>query len=152
MILSVTFEKTTYAEIPSKFEAGTPPIASAIGLGEAIKYLESIGLENIENHEKVLTQYATEALSDISGLTVYGTAPQKAGVISFGVQGVHPHDMATLLSDDGVAVRAGHHCAQPVMQRYKVPATTRASFYLYNTLDDIDKLVDSVRSAKKIFS
>ena len=152
MILSVTFEKTTYAEIPSKFEAGTPPIASAIGLGEAIKYLESIGLENIENHEKVLTQYATEALSDISGLTVYGTAPQKAGVISFGVQGVHPHDMATLLSDDGVAVRAGHHCAQPVMQRYKVPATTRASFYLYNTLDDIDKLVDSVRSAKKIFN
>lgn len=152
MILSVTFEKTTYAEIPAKFEAGTPPIASVIGLGEAIKYLESIGLENIENHEKVLTQYATEALSDIGGLTVYGTAPHKAGVISFGVKGVHPHDMGTLLGDDGVAVRAGHHCAQPVMQRYKVPATTRASFYLYNTLDDIDKLVGSVRSAKKIFS
>ncbi|HAT51684.1 MAG TPA: cysteine desulfurase CsdA [Betaproteobacteria bacterium] len=152
MILSVTFEKTTYAEIPAKFEAGTPPIASAIGLGEAIKYLEAIGLERIEKHEKVLTRYATEALTEINGLTVYGTAPNKAGVISFGVKGVHPHDMGTLLSDDGVAVRAGHHCAQPVMQRFKVPATTRASFYLYNTLEDIDRLVSSVRNAKKIFS
>ena len=152
MILSVTFEKTTYAEIPAKFEAGTPPIASAIGLGEAIKYLEAIGLERIEKHEKVLTRYATEALTEINGLTVYGTAPNKAGVISFGVKGAHPHDMGTLLSDDGVAVRAGHHCAQPVMQRFKVPATTRASFYLYNTLEDIDRLVSSVRNAKKIFS
>ncbi|MDG2203531.1 MAG: cysteine desulfurase [Burkholderiales bacterium] len=152
MILSVTFEKTTYADIPAKFEAGTPPIAAAIGLGEAIKYLESVGLDNIARHEDMLTVKATEALMQIDNLTVYGTAPNKAGVISFNVKGVHPHDMGTLLSDDGVAVRAGHHCAQPVMIRYKVPATTRASFYLYNTLEDIDRLVMSVRGAQKLFN
>ena len=152
MILSVTFEKTTYADIPAKFEAGTPPIAAAIGLGEAINYLESVGLDNIARHEDMLTVKATEALMQIDNLTVYGTAPNKAGVISFNVKGVHPHDMGTLLSDDGVAVRAGHHCAQPVMIRYKVPATTRASFYLYNTLEDIDRLVMSVRRAQKLFN
>jgi cysteine desulfurase/selenocysteine lyase len=152
MILSVTFEKTTYADIPAKFEAGTPPIAAAIGLGEAINYLESVGLDNIARHEDMLTVKATEALMQIDNLTVYGTAPNKAGVISFNVKGVHPHDMGTLLSDDGVAVRAGHHCAQPVMIRYKVPATTRASFYLYNTLEDIDRLVMSVRGAQKLFN
>ncbi|MDA0237453.1 MAG: cysteine desulfurase, partial [Proteobacteria bacterium] len=152
MILSVTFEKTTYADIPAKFEAGTPPIVSALGLGEAIDYLEIIGLDSIEQHEKVLTKYATEALSDIEDITFYGTAPNKAGVISFNIKGVHAHDIGTLLNDDGVAVRTGHHCAQPVMQRYKVPATTRASFYLYNTVDDIDKLVIAVRRAQKIFS
>ena len=152
MILSVTFEKTTYADIPAKFEAGTPPIVSALGLGEAIDYLEAIGLDSIERYEKVLTKYATEALSDIKDITFYGTAPNKAAVISFNIKGVHAHDIGTLLNDDGVAVRTGHHCAQPVMQRYKVPATTRASFYLYNTIDDVDKLVASIRNAQKIFS
>ena len=152
MILSVTFEKTTYADIPAKFEAGTPPIVSALGLGKAIDYLESIGLDSIELHEKVLTKYAMDALTDIEDITFYGTAPNKAGVISFNIKGVHAHDMGTLLNDDGVAVRTGHHCAQPIMQRYKVPATTRASFYLYNTVDDVDKLVVAIRKAQKIFS
>lgn len=152
MILSVTFEKTTYADIPAKFEAGTPPIVSALGLGKAIDYLESIGLDSIELHEKVLTKYAMDALTDIEDITFYGTAPNKAGVISFNIKGVHAHDIGTLLNDDGVAVRTGHHCAQPIMQRYKVPATTRASFYLYNTVDDVDKLVVAIRKAQKIFS
>ena len=152
MILSVTFEKTTYADIPAKFEAGTPPIVSALGLGKAIEYLEAIGLDSIERYEKVLTKYATEALSNIKDITFYGTAPNKAAVISFNIKGVHAHDIGTLLNDDGVAVRTVHHCAQPVMQRYKVPATTRASFYLYNTIDDVDKLVAAIRNAQKIFS
>ena len=152
MILTVTFEKTTYADIPAKFEAGTPPIVAAIGLGEAVTYLDSVGLDLIEHHEQLLTSYATDVLSDISGLTIYGTSKQKAGVMSFTVDGIHAHDMGTLVNDDGVAVRTGHHCAQPLMTRYKVPATTRASFYLYNSKDDIDALAQSVRKAQKIFN
>jgi len=152
MILSVTFEKTTYAEIPAKFEAGTPPIVAAIGLGEALDYLESVGMDAIEAHEKTLTDYAYQALQTVDGLSFYGTSESKAGVMSFNVKGIHAHDMGTLLNDEGVAVRTGHHCAQPVMERYRVPATTRASFYLYNQIEDIDVLVASIKKVQKIFS
>jgi cysteine desulfurase/selenocysteine lyase len=152
MILSVTFEKTTYAEIPAKFEAGTPPIVAAIGLGEALDYLESVGMDVIEAHEKTLTDYAHQVLQTVEGLTFYGTSESKAGVMSFNVKGIHAHDMGTLLNDEGVAVRTGHHCAQPVMERYSVPATTRASFYLYNQTEDIDVLVASIKKVQKIFN
>ncbi len=151
MILSVTFEKTLYNKIPYKFEAGTPPIAQAIGLGRAINYLQAIGLNKINQHEEELLAYATKRLDELSGLTIIGRSKHKAGVISFVMDGVHPHDIGTLLNDKGVAVRTGHHCAQPTMQRFGVPATTRASFYLYNTTSDIDQLINGIHSIKKIF-
>ena len=151
MILSVTLEKTTYNTIPYKFEAGTPPIAAAIGLGTAVDYLESIGVAAIQAHEHSLVAYGTEALSGIEGVQLYGTAPDKAGVLSFNIAGVHAHDVGTILNDEGVAVRTGHHCAQPLMQRYGVPATARASFYLYNTLEEVDQLAAGIRRVQQIF-
>ena len=151
MILSVTFEKTTYNTIPHKFEAGTPPIAAAIGLGEAIDYLESVGMDRISAHEHTLLEHATRAMSQIEGVRIVGTAKDKAGVLSFTVKGVHPHDVGTILNEEGVAVRTGHHCAQPVMQRFGIPATARASFYFYNTLAEVDALAAAVRKVQKIF-
>jgi cysteine desulfurase/selenocysteine lyase len=152
MILSVSFDKTLYAEVPAKFEAGTPPIAAAIGLGSAVDYLNNIGMSAIHEYEQSLTSYAMDSLREVSDLKFFGTSPTKSGVISFNVKGIHAHDMGTLLNDYGVAVRTGHHCAQPVMERYKVPATTRASLYLYNTRDDIDVLVESIRKVQKLFN
>ncbi|HEV8645862.1 MAG TPA: cysteine desulfurase [Burkholderiales bacterium] len=151
MILSVTFEKTTYNTIPHKFEAGTPPIAAAIGLGATVDYLESVGLDRITAHEHDLLTYATEAFTQLKGVRIVGTARNKAAVLSFTVQGVHPHDVGTILNEDGVAVRTGHHCAQPVMQRFGIPATARASFYLYNTFAEVDALVAGIRRVQKIF-
>jgi len=151
MILSVTFEKTTYNAIPHKFEAGTPPIAAAIGLGATVDYLESVGLDRIAAHEHDLLTYATEAFTQLKGVRIVGTARNKAAVLSFTLQGVHPHDVGTILNEDGVAVRTGHHCAQPVMRRFGIPATARASFYLYNTFAEVDALVAGIRRVQKIF-
>ncbi len=151
MILSVTFEKTTYAPIPAKFEAGTPPIAAAITLGAAVDYLGEIGMDRIAAHETDLLDYATAELSQLPGVRIIGTAEKKAAVLSFAIAGVHPHDVGTLLNEDGVAIRTGHHCAQPVMQRFKVPATSRASFAFYNTLAEVDALVASIQRVQKVF-
>jgi cysteine desulfurase/selenocysteine lyase len=151
MILSVTFEKTTYNAIPHKFEAGTPPIAAAIGLGATVDYLESVGLDRITAHEHDLLTYATEAISQLKGVRIVGTARNKGAVLSFTLEGVHPHDVGTILNEDGVAVRTGHHCAQPVMRRFGIPATARASFYLYNTFAEVDALVAGIRRVQKIF-
>jgi cysteine desulfurase/selenocysteine lyase len=151
MILSVTFEKTTYNTIPHKFEAGTPPIAEAIGLGAAIDYVGAVGLDRIAAHEHALLEYATAALSAIPGVRIIGTAREKTSVISFYVGDVHPHDVGTILDHEGVAVRTGHHCAQPVMQRFGVPATARASFAFYNTFDEVDALAAAVRKVQKLF-
>ncbi len=152
MILSVTFEKTTYAPIPAKFEAGTPPIGEAIALGAAIDYLSAIGIARIAAHETDLLDYATDQLNRMPGLRLIGTAEKKAAVLSFMVEGVHPHDVGSLLNDDGVAIRTGHHCAQPVMQRFKVPATCRASFAFYNTMAEVDALAASIAKVQKLFS
>ncbi len=152
MILSVTFEKTTYAPIPAKFEAGTPPIGEAITLGAAIDYLTGIGIERIAAHETDLLDYATDRFNRLPGVRLIGTAEKKAAVLSFAVEGVHPHDVGSLLNDDGVAIRTGHHCAQPVMQRFKVPATCRASFAFYNTTEEIDALVASIGRVQKLFA
>jgi cysteine desulfurase/selenocysteine lyase len=151
MILSVTFEKTVYNSIPHKFEAGTPPIAAAIGLGAAIDYLSGIGMSAVAAHELRLLDYATEQIREIPGLRIIGTAAQKTAVLSFEVEGVHPHDIGTLLNQEGVAVRTGHHCAQPVMLRLKVPATTRASFAFYNTMAEVDSFIASLRAVLEIF-
>jgi len=152
MILSVTFEKTTYNTIPYKFEAGTPPIAAAIGLGAAVDYLSAIGMEVIATHEHALLSYATAQMMEMPGVRIIGTAKNKASVLSFTVDGVHPHDIGTLLNQEGIAVRTGHHCAQPVMQRFKVPATSRASFAFYNTLAEVDALIAGIRSVQKVFA
>ena len=151
MILSVTFEKTTYNTIPYKFEAGTPPIMAAIGLGAAIDYLNGIGLANIETYESELLAYATQRVSALAGFRIIGTARKKAAVLSFEIKGVHPHDVGTILNEDGIAIRTGHHCAQPVMQRFGVPATARASFSFYNTKQEVDKLVDGIRKVQEMF-
>jgi cysteine desulfurase/selenocysteine lyase len=152
MILSVTFEKTTYNSIPHKFEAGTPPIAAAIALGAAVDYLSSIGMDVIATHELQLLNYATEQMECMPGVRIIGTARNKASVISFTVDGVHPHDIGTLLNQAGVAVRTGHHCAQPVMARFKVPATSRASFAFYNSMAEVDALVAGIRAVQKVFA
>ncbi len=152
MILSVTFEKTTYNTIPHKFEAGTPHIAGAIGLGAAVDYLSEIGMDAIAAHEHALLDYATAQMSQMRGVRIIGTAKNKAAVISFAIDGVHPHDIGTLLNQDGVAVRTGHHCAQPVMQRFCVPATSRASFAFYNTMAEVDSLVAGIRNVQKVFA
>ena len=152
MIRNVTWEKTTYLSSPGRFEAGTPPIAAAIGLGAAIDYLTELGLDRIAAYEHELLQYATERLTGIPSLRILGTAKDKASVISFVVEGIHPHDMGSLLDGDGVVVRAGHHCAQPVMTRFGVPATTRASFAYFNTRDEVDVLVSAVHKAIELFS
>jgi cysteine desulfurase / selenocysteine lyase len=151
MILSVTFEKTIYNTIPYKFEAGTPNIAASIGLGAAIDYLNQIGMENIASYEHALLAYATEAISQIPGVRIIGTARAKAGVLSFAVEGVHPHDVGTVLDREGIAVRTGHHCAQPVMERFGVPATARASLAFYNTKQDINALAAGIQRVKGIF-
>jgi cysteine desulfurase / selenocysteine lyase len=152
MILSVSFDKTVYADIPHKFEAGTPPIGEIIGLGAAIDYLNDIGLAAIEAHETELLRYATDRVSELPGVRVIGTAHEKAAVLSFEVEGVHPHDVGTLLNEEGVAVRTGHHCAQPVMQRFGVPATARASFAFYNTLREVDALAAAIKKVQKVFA
>lgn len=152
MILSVTFEKTTYNVIPAKFEAGTPPIMAAIALGAAIDYLGAIGLDNIAAYEHELLNYATMRVAALPGVRIIGTAAKKAAVLSFEIKGVHPHDVGTILNADGIAIRTGHHCAQPVMQRFCVPATARASFAFYNTRQEIDKLVDGIKKVQEMFS
>ena len=150
MISSVSFEKTLYNVIPYKFEAGTPNIAGTLGLGAAIDYLNALGLENTAHHEHQLLAYATDALSRIPGLRIMGTAAEKASVISFVMDGLHPHDIGTVLDQEGIAVRTGHHCAQPLMDRFGVPATTRASLALYNTLEEVDALVKGLHKVREI--
>ena len=152
MILSVSFEKTIYNTIPYKFEAGTPPIAAAIGLGAAVDYLSALGMDAIARHEHALLQYATGQLNALPGLRLIGTARNKAAVLSFTLDGIHPHDVGTLLNQEGIAVRTGHHCAQPVMARFKVPATTRASFAFYNSMAEVDTLVAGIRNVQKVFA
>lgn len=152
MIRSVTFEKTTYAGLPNKFEAGTPAIASQIGLGAAIDYLNSIDREEAARHEHELLRYATERLKGIEGVRIIGTAREKTSVLSFVIDDIHPHDIGTILDQEGIAVRAGHHCAQPVMQRFNVPATARASFAFYNTKEEVDVLARTIEKVVDIFS
>ncbi len=151
MIESVSFEGTTFAPVPQKFEAGTPDIASVIGFGAAIEYLETIGMNRIETHEHSLLVYATERLLEIEGLRIIGTAKEKAAVISFVLEDAHPHDIGTILDSEGIAIRAGHHCAQPLMNRMGVPATARVSLSLYNTREDVDRLVSGLRRTCEIF-
>jgi cysteine desulfurase/selenocysteine lyase len=151
MISSVTFEKTTYNRLPYKFEAGTPHIAGAIGLGAAIEYVTALGLDAIAAHERDLLIYATEALSGIPGLRLIGTAREKASILSFTLEGIHPHDIGTILDHEGIAIRAGHHCAQPVMERFGVPATARVSFALYNTREEVDALVTALQKVREVF-
>jgi len=152
MIRSVTFEKTTYAGLPNKFEAGTPAIASQIGLGAAIDYLNSIDREQAAAHEHELLRYATERLKAIEGVRIVGTAREKTSVLSFVIDDIHPHDIGTILDQEGIAVRAGHHCAQPVMQRFNIPATARASFAFYNTKEEVDVLARTIEKVVEIFS
>jgi cysteine desulfurase/selenocysteine lyase len=152
MIKTVTFEKTTYADLPYKFEAGTPNIAGGIGLGAAFDYLNHLGLDQIAAYEHELLLYGTEALSQIPGLRIIGTAREKAAVLSFVIEGIHPHDIGTVLDRQGIAVRTGHHCAQPVMDWFHVPATTRASLAFYNTTAEIDALTAGLKKVKEIFS
>jgi cysteine desulfurase / selenocysteine lyase len=151
MIEQVTLERTTWAPPPARFEAGTPPIADAIGLAAAIDYLESTGLEAIGEWERTLLARATERIGELPGVRLIGTAPDKVGVLSFVLEGVHPHDVGTVLDDEGVAVRAGHHCAQPLMRRFGIPATVRASFSFYNTIDEIEVLARGVERARQVF-
>ena len=152
MIKSVTFEETLYNVLPNKFEAGTPNIAGAIGLGAAIDYVETLGLEQIAAYESELLQYGNERLSSIEGLKIIGTADRKGSVISFVMEGVHPHDIGTILDAEGIAIRTGHHCAQPLMDRFGVPATARASFAFYNTKEEIDVLVKGIDRVIEVFS
>lgn len=151
MIETVSFDKITYASAPLKFEAGTPDIAGVIGLDAAIDYVNKIGMQQIADHEQALLNYATKQLM-LPDLRIIGTAPQKVGVISFVMDGIHPHDIGTVLDSEGIAVRAGHHCAMPLMHRYNVPAMVRASFGIYNTEQDVDALVNAIESAKRIFN
>jgi len=152
MILSVSFEKTTYQGIPHKFEAGTPDIAGIVGLGAAIDYVTGLGLDAIGAHERELLAYGTDLLSQVPGLRLIGTAERKASVLSFVLDGVHPHDIGTVLDREGIAVRTGHHCAQPVMERFGVPATARASLALYNTRADLDALVAGLAKVREVFA
>ena len=149
MISSVTFEKTTYNKIPYKFEAGTPHIAGVIGLGAAIDYINGIGLPAIGSHEQELLAYATRTIGGITGVRLVGTAREKAGVLSFVIENMHPHDISTILDQEGIAVRTGHHCAQPVMDRFGIPATVRASFAVYNTTKEIDALAEGIERVKE---
>ncbi|WP_425235261.1 aminotransferase class V-fold PLP-dependent enzyme [Ulvibacterium sp.] len=150
MIAEVTFEKTTYADLPHKFEAGTPNICGGIAFGAALDYMNTIGFESIAEYEKELLDYATEKLLEIDGLKIYGTAKNKTSVISFNIEGIHPYDIGTILDKLGIAVRTGHHCAQPIMDFYKIPGTVRASFSFYNTKEEVDVLVEGVQRAKSM--
>jgi cysteine desulfurase / selenocysteine lyase len=152
MIRTVTFERTLYKNAPDRFEAGTPNIAGAIGLAAAIDYLAAVDLDRVAAHEQDLLGYGTEALADIAGLRLTGTAPHKAGILAFVIEDIHPHDLGTILDRDGIAVRAGHHCCQPLMARLGVPATVRASLALYNTREEIDALASSLRTARTVFA
>jgi cysteine desulfurase/selenocysteine lyase len=151
MISSVTFEKTTWNVLPYKFEAGTPNIAGAVGLGAALDYLGAIGLQRIADYEEKLLAYATEEVSGLPGLRIIGQAREKAGALSFVIEGIHPHDIGTVLDQEGIAVRTGHHCAQPVMDFFGVPATARASLGIYNTRQDIDALIAGLRRCIEMF-
>jgi cysteine desulfurase/selenocysteine lyase len=152
MISSVTFEKTIFNKLPFKFEAGTPDISGAIGLGAAIRYLDGIGIENVAAHEHDLLEYATQKVSAIPGIRLVGTAKEKAGVLSFFMEGIHPHDIGTILDQEGIAIRTGHHCSQPVMQRFDIPATARASFALYNTREEVDALAAGIEKVREVFA
>jgi cysteine desulfurase/selenocysteine lyase len=152
MIKEVTFEKTTYADLPHKFEAGTPNIADGIVLGTAVDYINSIGMENIQEQEKELLEYGTRRLLEIEGLRIYGTAAEKTSVISFNIDGIHPYDIGTIIDKLGIAVRTGHHCAQPIMNFFNIPGTIRASFAFYNTKEEIDIMVEAVKKAKLMLS
>ena len=152
MIKSVTFEKTVYNDIPNRFEAGTPNIAGVIGLGTAIDYLVSIGIENIAKHEKELLDYATQEIIKIEEVRIIGNAIEKASVLSFVIEGIHPHDIGTIMDKQGVAIRTGHHCTQPTMDFYGVPATARASFAIYNTKKDVKALINSVKKTIQVFT
>ena len=152
MIKEVTFEKTTYAELPHKFEAGTPNIAGGIVLGTAVDYINSVGFENIQKQELELLEYGTKRLLEIEGLKIYGTAATKTSVISFNIDGIHPYDIGTIIDKLGIAVRTGHHCAQPIMNYFKIPGTIRASFSFYNTKEEIDAMVEAIKRAKTMLS
>lgn len=152
MIASVTFQKSTYNKVPYKFEAGTPDIAGAIGLGAALRYVSDIGIDRIGAHEHDLLEYATAAVSQIPGLHIVGSASEKAGVLSFVFENIHPHDIGTILDQEGIAIRTGHHCSQPVMRRFNIPATARASFALYNTREEIDALVRGIEKVREVFA
>ncbi len=152
MILTVSFEKTTYNQLPWKFEAGTPHISGAIGLAAAIRYLQQIGMKRIARYEHELLEYATSNLASVPGLRVIGTAPRKAAVVSFTLEGIHPHDIGTILDTEGVAIRTGHHCAMPVMDFFKIPATARASMSFYNTFEEIDRLVAALERARSLLA
>jgi cysteine desulfurase / selenocysteine lyase len=152
MISSVTFEKTLYNKLPYKFEAGTPDIAGAIALGAAIQYLTGLGIENVAAHEHELLAYATERVSAIPGVRLIGTAKDRAAVLSFVLEGVHPHDVGTVLDQEGIAIRTGHHCSQPVMRRFDISATARASFALYNTRQDIHALLRGIEKVREVFA
>ncbi len=151
MIRRVTFEKSDFASPPYRFEAGTPNIAGAVGLGVAIDWLDGLGLGNVSTHEAALLEYATSKAKETPGMRIIGTAENKAGILSFELEGIHPHDLGTIFDRQGVAIRAGHHCAMPVMQHFSVPATVRASFGVYNTLEDIDALFRGVARAQELF-
>jgi cysteine desulfurase/selenocysteine lyase len=152
MISSVTFERTTYNVIPFKFEAGTPNISGAVGLAAALDYVDGAGLDRINDYERDLVAYGTDALSQIRGLRLTGTAPHKAGILAFVLDGVHPHDVGTILDRDGIAIRTGHHCCQPLMDRLGVPATARASLALYNTREEVDALATSLDKVRQVFA
>lgn len=152
MIETVAFDKVTFAKAPQKFEAGTPDIAGVIGLAAAIEYMQKIGMTAVAAHEQALLAHAEKQLENIEGLTIIGTAKPKVGVISFVIDGIHPHDIGTVLDSNGVAIRAGHHCAMPLMQRFNVPATARASFGVYTSFNDIDKFIEALHAAKRLFS
>ena len=152
MIKEVTFEKTTYADLPHKFEAGTPNIAGGIVLGTAVDYMNEVGFENIQKQELELLEYGTKRLLEIEGLKIFGTAKEKTSVISFNIEGIHPYDIGTIIDKLGIAVRTGHHCAQPIMQFFNIPGTIRASFAFYNTKEEIDSMVEAVKKAKLMLS
>ncbi len=152
MISSVTFEKTLYNRLPHKFEAGTPHVSGALGLGAALDYVKSIGIERIARHEKQVLAYGTRRLLEIPGLRLIGTAREKEGILSFVLEGVHPHDVGTILDQEGIAIRTGHHCAQPLMERFGVPATARASLALYNTMEEMDALAGGLQKVREVFA
>lgn len=152
MILSVSFEEIVYNHVPHKFEAGTPGISQVIGMGKAAGYLMDLGMDRLHAYESELLDYAHQQVSAVEGVRIFGTAPQKASVLSFNIEGVHPHDTGTILDHEGIAIRTGHHCAQPLMDRYGVPAMSRASFAFYNTREEVDRLVDGIQKVKQVFA
>jgi cysteine desulfurase/selenocysteine lyase len=151
MIRIVSFKEVTYNDVPFRFEAGTPPISQVIMMGAAIDYLQEVGMQQIREHEDALLTYATQRINELPGIRIIGTAENKASVLSFVMEGIHPHDIGTILDNQGVAVRTGHHCAQPVMERYCIPATTRASFAFYNTYEEVDALIDALKTVREVF-